>query len=523
MRKQFEKFLYGTAFSIAMTPVASWANETGLNSAQNLAPTPQSATPSSATKIPKTTPIWTNLMKQPVAGGKKNSSVGRGFGDTWNKYAWSMKNTTGGMLVGTKNAFYDTQQYISPSGSVKDCLDNDIYRVTGIHEPLACMELFASPAAVEAGMATSVAADTRFAEIWRFDHTLKTWSKVRDDPNSQGFRVMETHKGKVYVGSDLGAFITGVDLHSGRPGAWNFPGSQLLASTDGKNFSEISSCVPGPDRPAPCTSANGLDNPYGLIGTNPNYTGAVNTSIRALASFNNKLYVGTFNSTGGQLWAYDDVDNSWAFIPLQGITVPGGNPYKPAIMELRVYKEKLYIGIGGPSGFSYLYSYDGVSGVATPVASQPALPDSNVGVIKLFVSSDGLLYIGNTDLTLGFSLQTFDGTTFNTITLNGFNDPNNAYAWSMAELGGRLYLGTFNQDFSANPFSASAQLWYKENGSTWQKATLPSSFGPLNYGIRNMEIGNNQLFLGTASNMLAPDLIPGLETYQAGTEVWTIR
>lgn len=519
MFKPYGKHLVAIALAIAMAPVVSWAVEPGIVGTKGVAVNNQSVASGAAANSAKTTITWTNLMKLPIAGGKKSTAVGRGFGDTWNKYAWSMKDNNGGMLVGTKNAYYDAQQYVSPSGGVKTCVDNDIYRVTGIHEPLACMELFGSPAAVAAGVATSVAADTRFAEIWRYDYGLRSWSKVLDDPKSQGFRVMETHNNKVYVGSDLGAFITGVDLYSGRPGAWNFPGSKLLASTDGKNFNEIGSCV----NAGPCTSANGLDNPYGLIGTNPNYTGAVNTSIRALASFKGKLYVGTFNSTGGQLWAYDDTLNTWALVPLQGITTPTGNPYKPAIMELRVYKSKLYIGIGGPSGNSYLYSYDGLSAMAVPVDAQPALPQSSVGVIKLFVSGNGLLYIGNTDLTLGFSLLSYDGTNFNSVTLDGFGDPNNAYSWSMAEFNGRLYLGTFNQDFTANPIGASAQLWYSDSGISWQKATLPKTFGPLNYGIRNLEIGNNQLFLGTASNMLAPDLTSEFETFQPGAEVWTIR
>ena len=475
------------------------------------------ATASAAASSPsKTNTTWSNLMKAPITGGKKNVGVGRGFGDAWNKYAWSMKELGGAMLVGTKNSFYDVQQYLAPSGAVKNCVDNDLYRVTGIHEPLACMELFASPAAVSAGVSATVAADTRFAEIWRYDYTIKSWFKVLDDPQSQGFRIMEHHKGKVYVGSDLGAFITGVALDSGQPGAWNFPGSRLLSSTDGKTFNEIGSCT----SLGPCTSGNGLDNPYGLIGTNPNYTAGVNTSIRAMASYDGKLFVGTFNATGGQLWAYDDTANTWSFIPIQGVT---GNPYKPAIMELRVYKDKLYIGLGGPSGNTYLYSYDSASGVAAPIAAQPSLPQSNVGVIKLYAGSDGLLYIGNTDLSLGFSLMTYDGTNFKTITLNGFGDTNNAYAWSMAEFNGRLYLGTFNQNFSTLPLSASAQLWYSDNRIDWLKANLPKDFGPTNYGLRTLEVAGGQLFLGTASNMLAPDSLPGLEPYKPGAEVWTLR
>ena len=457
---------------------------------------------------------WSNLMLAPVAGDKKKSPVGRGFGDPWNKYTWSMKDSNGGMLVGTKNAFYDIMQYISPSGAVKNCIDNNLYQVTSIHQPLACMELFASPADVGS---SSVAADTRYAEIWRFDYAKKTWSKVLDDQKSEGYRIMEKHNNKVYAGSDLGAFITGVDLHSGVPGAWNFPGSRLLASTDGINFFEDVSCV----NSGPCTSANGLDNPYGLIGTNPAYTGAVNTSIRSLASFNGKLYVGTFNAMGGQLWAYDDVSHNWTQIPITGVNPY--NPLKPAIMELRVFQNKLFIGVAGPASNSYLYSYDGVSGSAVPVAGQPPLAASNVGVIKLFASSKGLLYIGNTDLTLGFSLMSYDGTSFNTITSNGFDNSNNAYAWSMAEINGRIFVGTFNQDFVTELPRGGAELWYSDTPLVWQEMILPLDFGPWNYGIRNMELGNKLLFLGTASNMVAPDLISQPIPLQPGTEVWTIQ
>jgi hypothetical protein len=90
-------------------------------------------------------------------------------------------------------------------------------------------------------------------------------------------------------------------------------------------------------------------------------------------------------------------------------------------------------------------------------------------------------------------------------------------------LNGRLYLGTFNQDFTSDPTAASAQLWYLTNQGSWQRLSLPTDFGLMNYGIRSMEIGNSQVFLGTASNMMAPDPIAGLEVLAPGTEIWTIR
>ena len=211
---------------------------------------------------------WANLMKQPNTANKK--PVGRGFGDVWNKYAWSMKSFNGGMVVGTKNAFYDVTEVLNPSDAIQQCLDSNFYQVTPIHSQIACMELFAAP---NSGTSPA-AADTRFAEIWRFDYVKKSWTKVFDEGNapdsSQGFRYMETHNGKLYVGSDLGAFITGVDLYEGGPYDWSFPGSQLLVSTDGKTFNAFCRAT---DHGTPCNSATHADNPYGLIGTYRGYHG----------------------------------------------------------------------------------------------------------------------------------------------------------------------------------------------------------------------------------------------------------
>lgn len=464
---------------------------------------------------------WANLMDNKAANTRK--PVGRGFGDVWNKYAWSMKDFAGGMVVGTKNAFYDVTEVLDPSGAVQECLDNNFYQVTPIHSQIACMELFAAP---NSGTSPA-AADTRFAEIWRFDYAKKTWTKVFDDEgsmDSQGFRYMEAHNGKLYVGSDLGAFITGVDLYDGEPGNWTFPGSQLLVSTDGKTFTRVLSCD-GPG--TPCNSTTGADNPYGLIGTYGNYTGAVNTSIRAMASYKDELYVGTFNATGGQLYAYQEGRTpEWRFVySFQPVPMGPGTLPKPAVAELRVAGDTLYIGVAGPAGDSYLYQYEG-SGTVELVPNQPFLnPQTNMGNLKLFTSSKGLLYVGNLDLDKGFYLQVYDPEdgSFREITDNGFFNEYNAYAWSMAEINGRVFVGTFNQDFLTNLPRGEAELWYSDDSVNWQQMALPLDWGPWNYGIRTMEVGNKMLFLGAASNMVAPDLITKPVPLSPGTEVWTIR
>lgn len=94
---------------------------------------------------------------------------------------------------------------------------------------------------------------------------------------------------------------------------------------------------------------------------------------------------------------------------------------------------------------------------------------TNIGVLKLFVSK-GLPFVGNVDLGRGFTLLTYDGSAFNMITDNGFFNRDNAYAWSMAEINGRVFVGTFNKDFfSLDPGTplprGSSELWYSDNVS----------------------------------------------------------
>lgn len=472
---------------------------------------------------------WTNLTATaPERGGRdsrrdkdegrafgsdedrRKAFVSRGFGDVWNKYAWSAQAFNGGLLFGTKNAYFDYSKiatYGSGNSPAALCYQNPANITPIIYKGLACAELYESPA--EGGSTT----DTRFAEIWRFDKEKKTWSQVRDDTESQGFRIMATHNSKLYVGSDLGSFVAGVSLKDGSAGNWTFPGSRLLTSVDGKNFTAVpcDSSVNGP-----CTSATNQSS------TKPN----VNVSFRSLASYGGKLYLGTFNQTGGELWSYDASAvpaSAWTqikkFSPVNAAAFPS-NEYHPAVTELTVFNGKLYVGLGG-AGYDYLRVFDG-----TTLSKVPNLPvltsQTNIGVLKLFASSKGLLYIGCVDFA-GFNLQTMNTSgTFATVTTDGFANSANAYAWSMAEYDGRTYVGTFSTGFLDNAPRGSAELWYSDDTTSWRQVPLPLGFGFWNYGIRTMLVSDKRLYLGTASNIIAPDLAIPLLPLSPGAEVWSV-
>ena len=444
---------------------------------------------------------WANLMeKKDVATGEP---VGRGFGDVWNKYAWSAADYDGGLFIATKNGYYNIEALLAPSAPVQACIDAggpigtalDVFRVLG------CVEI--------AGDDTE--RDSRGAEIWRFDYKKKRWTRVYDAPKGvdapQGFRDMVVHNGKLYVAADLGAFVSGVSYVSGVPGTPHFPGVALLVTDDGFNFDEI-----------PCPDGFG-----DLCATDDGLPALNNTSIRALASYNGLLYIGTFNFTGvGQIWSYDD--SSGIFTKVWE-TAPG-----VLIAELEPYKGLLYVGAGGAiqtqggpgpglGTNDYMYVYNG-SGVPTALPGLPDIDPEGPAILKLFVGLDKL-WAGTANYTNGFSLLTFDGAVWEIIVDGpdnggGFFNSTNAYLWSMADANGRLVIGTFNFNIIDQLPRGQSELWYSDDGVNWTEHWLPLDWGINNYGIRNMVFANKKLFLGTASIIVAPD------EWHPGTEVWTI-
>lgn len=485
---------------------------------------------------------WTNLTTTPT--GSSKTPVGRGMGDPWNKYAWSMKDFNGGMLVGTKNGYFDYAQIaalMSDSGNpLNACYTNPamVAAVPEIYRGIACLELYSG----------DNGAKTRYAEIWRFDYNKKTWAKQRDEEASgtlgQGFRIMQKHGGKLYVGSDLGSIIMGVTLTPNTTGVWNFPGSRVLVSSDGMNFTPMASCAPDAPQPNPCNAG---------YNTTPNmpFT-AFNTSFRSMASYGNKLYLGTFNYSGGELWVYDAAVTSgspWTPVAKYQDTahpicdgIWAGKctgVYSIGVTELLTWSDglsqKLVVGVATPAIDNYLWTYNGSSlspfaGIPTTTSSPGPLNSSTLGVLKLFAASNGQLYVGLLDLTNGFTLITCTPAdcragNWTTVTDNGFGNRYNAYAWSMQQVNGRTFLGTFNQDFFVTLPRGASELWYTDDGVNWQQQALPLDWGLWNYGIRNMEVGNNQLFLGTASNLVAPDSVLNTDgrLLTPGAEVWSIK
>jgi len=464
---------------------------------------------------------WSNLMENRDLDTRQ--PVGRGFGDEMNKYGWTGVDFGDALIVGTKNAFYDIATYIGgDGGNITNCVNSPPDpSYPDIYWRFACMEIF--------GYGNSGIRDSHGAQLWRLDYKNKRWQLVYDAvprhvPEGesgefiQGFRDSVVHNGKVYVAADLGAFISGVSYVD----MFKYPGVALLVSEDGINFSLVPDCPTGP---------GGLCEAQTAI---PPSVPTNNLSIRALASFDGKLFIGTLNNTGGQIWTFDDQTGVfakvWPAAPM---------PMFPIIGELEPYHGKLYVGMGGlltttsyPDN-NYIYACDACDSPGD-FAKVPELPDLDANtffVIKLFAAKDRL-FAGTVNFQNGFSLLSYDdsnGGDFDIIVDGpndgGFFDPLNIYLWSMAEIDGRLVAGTFNPATITEIPRGTAELWYSDDGMDWFQYPMPIGWSLLGYGIRDLVTGDSgkTLFLLSATNMVAPDIVEFDNPLSAGLQVWAIR
>jgi len=105
-------------------------------------------------------------------------------------------------------------------------------------------------------------------------------------------------------------------------------------------------------------------------------------------------------------------------------------------------------------------------------------------------------------------------------TLDRLAGVTNTYAWDMEVFQNQLYVGTFNARYRLFAQAGmGCQLWRTSDGKQWSKVNLPNGitgfskdgFGePENYGIRRMVVYNDELYIGTAANII----------HNKGCEIW---
>jgi hypothetical protein len=221
----------------------------------------------------------------------------------------------------------------------------------------------------------------------------------------------------------------------------------------------------------------------------------ISFSIRCQAVFGGKLYAGTFNWNGCEVWRYDGT--SWEQVVGQSPagtvgTGPGfGKAGNNHAYSMAVYNNKLYVGASNTGGCEVWRTSDGTTWKRVDGGSLGAT-NTEASSMAAF---GGDLYVGTYNGG-GCEVYRYNGTAWTRVVGPGavigagFGNANNRYASSMAVYNNQLYAGTVN---TAN----GCQVWRTANGSNWLISS-GAGFGALaNIGVMSMQAYGGSLWAGT--------------------------
>jgi len=399
-----------------------------------------------------------------------------GFGQIYNRYAWSMVNFKGKIYVGTWNL-------ASSLGLFQ--------LILGYFFP---------------GFLNGVSYGT---EVWRYDvgYFGRSWTRVVDDGlgdrDNFGLRTMVVWDDPDDV-PDLGPAIYGTTINS-------VDGFEVWRTFDGTNWEVV--------------VGRGA-----AMGNGMGY-GAANESGRGMVAMGDYLYIGAMRAQGGQLWrttngtdweyvtSVQDLESAIWFYSFGSIS----------LSDMRLFDddsdgvEELFIGTWRWFGFS-VYRYDPSDDSWSRVAEYGITSFNNGGVHQL-VPFNGRLWILTYNFGEGFYVYASDpqnpaeGITSNAdwkvVASGGFNDPGNYYAWDgivypLGENGeefpeSRLFIGTFNLGKGFCVYSVTKDNeWAVEVGTG---SSVPNGItSSRNYGVRTFALYDGKLVLGCAGMLKGLDM-----------------
>lgn len=358
-----------------------------------------------------------------------------GNGDPMNNYAWSVSQFKDSLYVGSgRNILYQVFLQL---------------KAQGILPPTFNMDSITQPSGA---IGSKKWAADMAAQIWRYD--ASGWTRVyRADvedisgtgtvygPRASGFRAMLTFtdrngKNALYAanGSQLPAYSDDTSLlfKSTSGTAWRVVATPALGS-DSRSMAihegflcvGLSSAV-GTKAQIWASNLPGDDpSTWQLIG---DFTDSGNSAVVSMASFNGFLYAGTFNHTDGyQVWKgestiVDDIMSvNWTKIVENG----AGDKANMFAGTMKVFKNYLYVG-----------------SMSLPVVNGSYIP-KGFELIRISTSDKYQLIIGDEEALLPPSKLSPVRVPLSGWT-GGFGNLLNLYCWSLEELDGTLYLGTFD-------------------------------------------------------------------------------
>ncbi|MGC9307917.1 MAG: hypothetical protein ACP5FL_03975 [Thermoplasmatota archaeon] len=205
-------------------------------------------------------------------------------------------------------------------------------------------------------------------------------------------------------------------------------------------------------------------------------------------------------SQGCEIWRYRDV--AWAPMvsdaPGAAMAAGFGDSGSFAASILQPFNGDLYVGTSASSlKGCQVWRFDGSTWQLVVDGGFGSRDNSGIWSSAVF---QGYLYLGTMNWKEGCQVyRTTDGVTWEKMRLpggDGFGSRTTIYAWDMGVYRDALYLGTCNLD------SRGGQLW-RFSGTEWEKVALPGGDGfgnPANYGIRNLVVYRDDLYVGVATS-----------------------
>ena len=220
-----------------------------------------------------------------------------------------------------------------------------------------------------------------------------------------------------------------------------------------------------------------------------------NREASSTAVHNSKLYVGTYNwSTGCEVWEYDG--GSWTQVNTDGF----GTPNNRKASSMAVYGSNLYVVTENSNTGCEVLRYDDPGWTQV---NADGFGDSNNREATSATVYNSKLYVGTYNWSTGCEVWTTAGvggppyTDWTQVNADGFGDSSNEKALSMVAYGSKFYVGTYNWN--------GCQVWSTAGVggppyTDWAQDNTDGFGDPNNRGASSMAVYGSNLYTGTSYN-----------------------
>ena len=242
---------------------------------------------------------------------------------------------------------------------------------------------------------------------------------------------------------------------------------------------------------------------------------ARNIGFNHLITFNNQLYVGVRNDTDGASIYRSSDGNTWAPVVTGGFD----SAQNTGVYRFAVFNNRLYAGTSSWTpgrGGEIWRSPSGDAGTWERVVAG-GFDNPKNDIMRSSAVHNGYLYFGTQNVDTSSYMTTTGGIIIRSntgdsgswvkVTPDGLGDINNYAVSGLTSFSGYLYASTSRWDWSG------VQVWRCQNcdGSDWEKVVDNGFDNPNNWGISALQVFNGELYLVVGNGMT------GMEVWRTRT------